>query len=236
MFVPPALNEPGHRNRPVGNLRQSIAVETALLATWLEAPMGLFSKDIKTLDDLFLHGLQDIYYAENQIIKALPRMIENAKNAQLKKGFKTHLEETENQVKRLEQVFEMLPSEAKGTKCPAIDGILKEGDDIMGEVANDDVLNVAIIGAGQAVEHYEIARYGALIAWANELGRSDCAAVLKKNLAEEKATDAKLTAMAEQRVNRSAAPSNHQRSTRKTAQASSRRSSKKRPSKSRRRA
>jgi ferritin-like metal-binding protein YciE len=197
--------------------------------------MGLFTKDIKTMDDLFLHGLQDIYYAENQIIKALPKMIENAKNAQLKKGFKTHLEETENQVKRLEQVFEMLPSEPKGTKCPAIDGILKEGDDIMGEVADEDVLNVAIIGAGQAVEHYEIARYGSLIAWANELGRSDCAAVLKKNLAEEKATDAKLTAMAERRVNPSAAPSNRQRSTRKTAQVSSRRS-KKRPSKSRRRA
>jgi ferritin-like metal-binding protein YciE len=197
--------------------------------------MGLFSKDIKTLDDLFLHGLQDIYYAENQIIKALPKMIENAKNAQLKKGFKTHLEETENQVKRLEQVFEMLPSEPKGTKCPAIDGILKEGDDIMGEVADADVLNVAIIGAAQAVEHYEIARYGSLIAWANELGRSDCAAVLKKNLAEEKATDAKLTAMAEQRVNPNAAPSNRERSTRKIAQASSRRSSKKRTSKSARR-
>jgi ferritin-like metal-binding protein YciE len=197
--------------------------------------MGLFSKDIKTLDDLFLHGLQDIYYAENQIIKALPKMIENAKNAQLKKGFKTHLEETENQVKRLEQVFEMLPSEAKGTKCPAIDGILKEGDDIMGEVADADVLNVAIIGAAQAVEHYEIARYGALVAWATELGRGDCAAVLKKNLAEEKATDAKLTVMADQRVNQSAAPSNRQRSTRKIAQTSSRRSSKKRTSKSARR-
>jgi ferritin-like metal-binding protein YciE len=204
------------------------------VSAW-EASMGLFSKDIKTLDDLFLHGLQDIYYAENQIIKALPKMIENAKNAQLKKGFKTHLEETENQVKRLEQVFEMLPSEAKGTKCPAIDGILKEGDDIMGEVADDDVLNVAIIGAGQAVEHYEIARYGALIAWATELGRSDCAAVLKKNLAEEKATDAKLTAMAQQRVNPRAAPSNRARSTRKTAQVAPSRAAKKRGSKSARR-
>ena len=199
--------------------------------------MGLFSKGIKTLDDLFLHGLQDIYYAENQIIKSLPKMIENAKNAQLKKGFKSHLEETENQVKRLEQVFEMLPSKAKGTKCPAIDGILKEGDDIMGEVADEDVLNVAIIGAGQAVEHYEIARYGALIAWATELGRNDCAAVLKKNLAEEKATDAKLTALARQRVNPSARPSNRDRSTRKIAQASSRRPAKKRsPKFSRRRA
>jgi ferritin-like metal-binding protein YciE len=163
--------------------------------------MGLFTKDIKTLDDLFLHGLQDIYYAENQIVKALPKMIENASNAALKKGFETHLAETENQVSRLEQVFEMLPAEASGKKCPAIDGILKEGDEVMGEVADDDVLNVAIVAAAQAVEHYEITRYGALIAWATELGRADCAAVLKKNLAEEKATDAKLTAMAEKRVN-----------------------------------
>jgi ferritin-like metal-binding protein YciE len=163
--------------------------------------MGLFTKDIKTLDDLFLHGLQDIYYAENQIAKALPKMIEKASNAALKMGFETHLAETENQVKRLEQVFEMLPAEASGKKCPAIDGILKEADEVMSEVADDDVLNVAIVAAAQAVEHYEITRYGALIAWATELSRADCAAVLKKNLAEEKATDAKLNAMAEERVN-----------------------------------
>jgi len=188
--------------------------------------MGLFSKDIKTLDDLFLHGLQDIYYAENQIIKSLPKMIENATNAQLKKGFETHLAETENQVKRLEQVFELLQSEAKGKKCPAIDGILSEGDEVMGEVADAQVLDVAIVAAAQAVEHYEMTRYGALIAWASELGRADCAAVLKKNLAEEKATDQKLTAMAERRVNPTAAPSNRARA-RKTAQARPRRTAKK---------
>jgi ferritin-like metal-binding protein YciE len=188
--------------------------------------MGLFSKDIKSMDDLFLHGLQDMYYAENQIVKALPKMIENATNAQLKKGFKTHLAETENQVKRLERVFEMLPAEAQGKKCPAIDGILAEGEDVMGEVADEDVLNVAMIAAGQAVEHYEITRYGALIAWASELGRSDCAAVLKKNLAEEKATDQKLTAMAERRINPSAAPSGRTRA-RKAAQARPRRAAKK---------
>jgi ferritin-like metal-binding protein YciE len=187
--------------------------------------VGLFSKDIKTFDDLFLHGLQDLYYAENQIIKALPKMIESAKDAKLKQGFKTHLAETENQVKRLEQVFELLEAEAKGKKCPAIDGIIAEGDEVMGEVADDDVLNAAIIGAAQAVEHYEIARYGTLIAWATEIGRNDCAAVLKKNLAEEKATDEKLTAMAQGRVNPRAAPSPRQR-TRKTAQASSHRAPK----------
>lgn len=179
--------------------------------------MGLFTKDIKTLDDLLLHGLQDIYYAENQIIKALPKMIEKASYAGLKKSFETHLAETENQLKRLEQVFEMLPAEASGKKCPAIDGILKEGDEVMGEVADDDVLNVAIIAAAQAVEHYEITRYGALIAWASELGRGDCAALLKKNLAEEKATDAKLNAMAEKRVNSRAAPQPRRHAARKTA-------------------
>ena len=179
--------------------------------------MGLFTKDIKTLDDLFLHGLQDIYYAENQIIKALPKMIEKASDAGLKKDFETHLAETENQVKRLEQVFEMLPAEASGKKCPAIDGILKEGDEVMGEVANADVLNVAIVAAAQAVEHYEITRYGALIAWASELGRKDCATVLRKNFAEEKAADAKLNAMAEKRVNPHAAPQPRRRVASKSA-------------------
>jgi ferritin-like metal-binding protein YciE len=191
-------------------------LELRYRVTLQEAGMGLFTKDIKTLDDLFLHGLQDIYYAENQIIKALPKMIENASKAELKKGFETHLAETENQVKRLEQVFEMLPAEASGKKCPAIDGILKEGDEVMGEVANDDVRDVAIVAAAQAVEHYEITRYGALIAWATELGRGDCAAVLKKNLAEEKATDAKLNAMAEKRVNPRAAAQPRPSTTRKT--------------------
>jgi ferritin-like metal-binding protein YciE len=179
--------------------------------------MGLFATDIKTLDDLFLHGLQDIYYAENQIVKALPKMIEKASNPALKKGFETHLAETENQVERLEQVFAMLPAEASGKKCPAIDGILKEGDEVMGEVADEDVLNVAIVAAAQAVEHYEITRYGALIAWATELGRVDCAAVLKKNLAEEKATDAKLNAIAEKRVNPRATAQPRRRAARKTA-------------------
>jgi len=199
------------------NLYRPQSLELRSRVTSQEAGMGLFTKDIKTLDDLFLHGLQDIYYAENQIIKALPKMIEKASKAGLKKGFETHLAETENQVKRLEQVFEMLPAEASGKKCPAIDGILKEGDEVMGEVADDDVLDVAIVAAAQAVEHYEIARYGALIAWASELGRNDCAAVLKKNLAEEKATDAKLNAMAEKRVNAHANPLPRRRSARKSA-------------------
>lgn len=167
--------------------------------------MGLFSKDIKTMNDLFVHQLQDLYYAEQQIVKALPDMIEKATNPQLKQGFKTHLSETENHVARLEQVFRMHGAEIKGVDCPAIDGIIDEADDVAGEVEDKQVLDAALIAAGQTVEHYEIARYGTLIAWARLLGRDDCAAVLQKTLDEEKATDQKLTKLAESEVNRKAA-------------------------------
>jgi ferritin-like metal-binding protein YciE len=163
--------------------------------------MGFFTKDIKTMNDLFMHGLQDLYYTEKQIAKSLPDMIEKASNPQLRAGFEKHLKETEGQIARLEQVFELLDAQAKGEKCPAIDGILKEGRELMSEIDDEDVMNVGLIAAAQAVEHYEITRYGALIAWANELGRGDCVPLLKANLAEEKATDQKLTALAERRVN-----------------------------------
>jgi ferritin-like metal-binding protein YciE len=152
----------------------------------------------------------------------LPKMIEKARSAQLKQGLQTHLGETRNQVKRLEQVFTLLRQEPQAKKCPSIDGILKEGEEIMGNIADDDVLNVAMIGAAQSVEHYEISRYGTLIAWAMQLRRGDCAAVLKKNLAEEKATDKKLSAMAERRINPSAAP-RARRSRRKSARSTTRR-------------
>jgi ferritin-like metal-binding protein YciE len=167
--------------------------------------MGLFSKDIKTMNDLFVHTLRDIYYAENQILKALPEMIEKATDAQLKQAFQSHLAETKNQVKRVEQVFQMHGVEAKGIDCPAIDGIIEEANDVAGEIADKEVLNAALAGAAQAVEHYEIARYGTLIAWAKQLGRNDCASVLQKNLDEEKAADKKLTAIAEARLNFKAA-------------------------------
>jgi ferritin-like metal-binding protein YciE len=163
--------------------------------------MGFFTKDIKSLKDLFLHGLQDLYYAENQILKALPAMIDNASNAQLREGFEKHLAETEGQVHRLRQVFELIDVDPKGEKCPAIDGILKEGRELISEIGDADVMNVGLIAAAQAVEHYEITRYGALIAWATELGRTDVVPMFKANLAEEKATDQKLTQMAERRVN-----------------------------------
>ena len=167
--------------------------------------MGLFSNDIKTFDDLFVHTLRDIYYAEQQITKALPDMIEKASDASLKQGFQSHLAETKNHVKRLEQVFKLHGVEAKGVDCPAIDGIIEEVDEIVGEVADKQVLDAAVIAAAQAVEHYEMTRYGTLIAWAKQLGRSDCAALLQQNLEEEKAADKKLTTLAESNVNAKAA-------------------------------
>jgi ferritin-like metal-binding protein YciE len=167
--------------------------------------MGLLSKPIKTLDDLFVHTLQDIYYAENQIAKSLPKMIKKATDPQLKQGFETHLAETQNQIKRLEQVFQMHGQPVKGVTCAAMDGILEEATETMSDVADNEVLDAAMLSSAQAVEHYEITRYGTLIAFAKQLGRQDCASVLEKNLQEEKATDQKLTALAESRVNRKAA-------------------------------
>jgi ferritin-like metal-binding protein YciE len=167
--------------------------------------MGLFSSDIKTFDDLFMHTLQDIYYAENQITKALPQMISKATDPQLQQGFQTHLSETKNQIQRLEQVFQILGKSATQVNCPAIDGILEESNDIAGEVADKKVLDAALIASGQAVEHYEITRYGTLIAWARQMGRDDVARLLQQNLSEEEATDKKLTAMAENKINARAA-------------------------------
>jgi len=167
--------------------------------------MGLFTKDIKTLDDLFVHTLRDIYYAEQQIAKNLPKMAKKATNAELRKGFEMHLDETKGHIERLEQVFEMHGAKAKAVNCPAIDGILEEADDIAGDIADDQVLDAALIAAAQAVEHYEITRYGTLVEWAKKLGRSDCAAVLEKNLKEEVATDKKLTGLAERKINLMAA-------------------------------
>jgi ferritin-like metal-binding protein YciE len=167
--------------------------------------MGLFTKDIKTMNDLFVHQLQDIYYAEKQLVKALPKMAGKATDKQLKQGFLTHLDETLVHVQRLEEVFRMHGAEVKAVNCPAIDGIIEEADEVAGEVEDKAVLDAALINAAQAAEHYEITRYGSLIAWARQLGRNDCAGVLQKTLDEEKATDRKLTTLAESRVNLRAA-------------------------------
>ena len=163
--------------------------------------MGFFSKDIKTMDDLFVHTLRDIYYAEQQLVKALPKMLDKARDAGLKQAFHAHLGETKNHVTRLEQVFKMHGIQARGIDCPAIDGIIAEAEEVAGDVDDKAVLDAALAAAAQAAEHYEISRYGTLIAWAKRLGRNDCASVLQKNLDEEKAADAKLSQLAENKLN-----------------------------------
>lgn len=167
--------------------------------------MGLFSKDIQTLNDLFLHTLQDIYYAEQQIKKNLPTMAEKATAPDLKAGFEEHLEQTEGHIARLEQVFELIGESVKGVDCPAIDGILEEADDVSGDVDDKQVLDAALIASAQAVEHYEMTRYGTLIAWAKQLGNDEAASLLAETLEEERETDQKLTQLAEGSVNQQAA-------------------------------
>jgi len=166
--------------------------------------MALFSKDIQSMDDLYLHTLEDIYYAEQQIEKALPKMIEKASSAPLREAFESHLAETREHVARLEQVFGLLGRTPKGATCPAIDGIIKESNEIAGDIGDAEVLDAALAAAAQAVEHYEMTRYGTLIAWSKELGRNDCAEIFAQTLSEEKAADEKLTKLAEERLNKAA--------------------------------
>ena len=167
--------------------------------------MGLFSSPIKTLDDLFVHTLKDIYYAENQIVKNLPSMIEKAANSQLKEAFHQHLAETKRQVERLERLFGLLGEKVEGVECEAIDGILAEAKDVIGDCEDAQVCDAAMLSSAQAVEHYEITRYGSLIAWARRLGRDDCAKVLEQTLDAEKAADPALTEVAQSAVNARAA-------------------------------
>ncbi len=167
--------------------------------------MGLFSTPIKTLDDLFTHTLQDIYYAENQIVKNLPTMIEKAHNPELKQAFQSHLAETQNQVQRLEQVFQLLGKPAKAVTCAAMDGILSETKEIISDCGDESVRDAAMLSAAQAIEHYEMTRYGTLIAFARQLGHQDAASMLQQTLEEEKAADKKLSAIAENRINKLAA-------------------------------
>jgi len=166
--------------------------------------MGWFTADIHGFDDLFMHSLQDIYYAEHQIEKALPDMIEKASDAELKKGFRVHLKQTKGQIKRLDQAFKKLKQKPEGTKCPAIDGIIEEANEIASEIDDKVVLNAALIAAAQTVEHYEMTRYGTLVAWAKLMGRGDVARLLAANLKEEKATDKKLSGIAKRKINKKA--------------------------------
>ena len=159
----------------------------------------------KTLDDLFLDTLKDIYYAEKQIVKALPKMAKAAESPDLKAGFEQHAEESEGHVERLEQVFELLGKPARGKTCDAILGILEEGKSIMDEFKGTSALDAGLISSAQAVEHYEIARYGTLKSWAGQLGKSDIVALLDATLKEEMATDKKLSQLGEAQANLKAA-------------------------------
>jgi ferritin-like metal-binding protein YciE len=160
---------------------------------------------IENLNDLFLHTLQDIYFAEKQIVKALPKMMKKTDSPELGKAFESHLAETEEQVTRLEQVFEMLGQKPKATKCPAIEGIIEEANELIGDIQDPDTRDAGMIAAAQAVEHYEITRYGTLVSWAELLGMQDAAKVLGQTLKEEYGADQKLTKLAESRLNKEAA-------------------------------
>ncbi len=155
----------------------------------------------KTLDDLFYETLKDIYYAERQIVKALPKMARGAQDPKLKAAFETHREETEGQIERLKQVFEILGKRAQGKTCDAIEGILSEGEEILDEFKGTPALDAGLLAAAQAVEHYEISRYGTLHAWAEQLGIKDAAKLLAETLKEESKTDDLLTELAESAVN-----------------------------------
>jgi ferritin-like metal-binding protein YciE len=159
----------------------------------------------KTLDDLFLDTLKDIYYAEKQIVKTLPKMAKAATAPELKAGFEKHLEESEGHVERLEQVFELIGKPARGKTCEAILGIIDEGKTIMDDFKGTHALDAGLVSAAQAVEHYEIARYGTLKTWAQQLGLNEAANLFDATLKEEIATDKKLTQVAESSVNRMAA-------------------------------
>jgi ferritin-like metal-binding protein YciE len=157
---------------------------------------------IKTMHDMFIDELRDIFHAENQLIKALPKMAKAATNPQLKQGFETHLEETRRQVERLEQVFDELDTRKRGQRCEAMEGLIEEGKELIETIQTPEVLDVALIIAAQKVEHYEIAAYGSLHALAQTMGLTKVADLLEQTLNEEKATDQKLNELALRDINR----------------------------------
>jgi len=162
------------------------------------------AKEPKQLDELFHDTLKDIYYAEKKILSALPKMAKAAQNADVRAAFEKHKDETEGQVARLEQVFELIEEKPQGKKCAAIEGILEEGQEIIKEYKGSPALDAGLVSAAQAVEHYEIARYGTLRTWAEEMGFDDAAKLLQETLDEEEATDQSLTELAEAVVNQEA--------------------------------
>ena len=159
---------------------------------------------MKTIDDLMLHFLRDIYYAERQLLKALPKMAKNAQTAALKEAFTAHREETVHQVERLEQVFEHLGTPAKAVLCEAIKGLIEEGEDVIAQSDMGPVRDAGLAACGQAVEHYEMARYTALIAWARAAGHNDIVGLLQQTLDEEKKADKMLNDLLTKQINKSA--------------------------------
>jgi ferritin-like metal-binding protein YciE len=159
------------------------------------------AKKDKTLNDLFEDGLKDIYYAEKKILAALPKMAKAAQSEDLASAFEQHRDETEQQLERLEQVFQAIDQQPKGKKCPGIEGIIEEGKEIIDEFKGMPALDAGLLADAQGVEHYEITRYGSLIAWANRLELADAVPLLKQNLDEEKRTDQRLTQLAETTIN-----------------------------------
>lgn len=159
----------------------------------------------KTLNDLFHETLKDIYFAEKQILRALPRMAKKAESAEVRQAFERHRDETEGQIERLDQIFEMLGKPARGKTCEAIQGLVEEGKEIMEDFGDSEALDAGLIAASQAIEHYEIARYGTLRTWAQQLGMKEAVTLLEATLAEEKKTDELLTQLAEASANKKAA-------------------------------
>jgi len=160
---------------------------------------------MKTMEELFHAQLQDVYFAEKQLVKALPKLAKKSTNKQLAEAFTNHLKETEGQVERLEKVFELIGRKVRSRKCDAILGIIAEGQEVIEEVDDDAVRDAGLVAAGQAAEHYEIARYGTLVAWAELLGLDDAMELLNETLAQEKKADQLLTSIAENGVNEAAA-------------------------------
>ncbi|HWX48992.1 MAG TPA: ferritin-like domain-containing protein [Roseomonas sp.] len=161
---------------------------------------------IKSLDDLFMHTLKDVYYAERQILKALPKMAKAAQNEQLRDAFMHHREQTQAQIERLQQVFEALGKRAQGVTCEALNGLVEESEELLDEAKEPSpVRDAGLIASAQAIEHYEMARYGALVAWAKAAGHQDVVKLLEETLAEEKQTDTLLNEMANKQINQAAA-------------------------------
>ena len=160
---------------------------------------------LKTMEDLFIHGLKDIYYAEKKLVQQLPKMAKKAESAELTAAIEQHFKETQNQVTRLEKIFRLCDMEPRGKRCPGIEGLIEEAKEIIEEAEEPDALDAGLLAAAQSVEHYEISRYGTLKSWAQQLGMNDAVKLLEETLAEEKKTDQLLTRIAEAAANQKAA-------------------------------